>query len=262
MIVREINLPPANRRCSMFPVWVKKAQGLRDRGLGWIRIFKSLQSECNPPKSITQVRYWLNPNTRAKKHAYDRIRQKTMRREIAAKQHIYYLEHREEYLKKMHEYRLRTLVVRRKQNHEYCRTHTKEKHNYDIAYINKNRQRIYTRQHIWAKTTIGRLCSQRGCHSRRAKIIKADGSGFTCRDILILWETQQGRCHWCQTLMARTGSKYQASYCNIDHVVPLARGGKHDISNIVLSCHRCNIRKGKKLPQEWQHEIARNQSST
>lgn len=37
----------------------------------------------------------------------------------------------------------------------------------------------------------------------------------------------------------------------VDHVVPISRGGPHDIDNFVLSCKRCNSRKWDRLPGEY-----------
>ncbi len=37
-----------------------------------------------------------------------------------------------------------------------------------------------------------------------------------------------------------------------DHVIPLSRGGTHDIDNLVPACSKCNLSKGSKLPAvEW-----------
>lgn len=38
---------------------------------------------------------------------------------------------------------------------------------------------------------------------------------------------------------------------SIDHVVPISRGGKHVIENIVPACRTCNSSKGAKLLDEW-----------
>ena len=37
----------------------------------------------------------------------------------------------------------------------------------------------------------------------------------------------------------------------IDHVVPLSRGGEHDITNIVPACQSCNSAKGCRFMSEW-----------
>ena len=38
----------------------------------------------------------------------------------------------------------------------------------------------------------------------------------------------------------------------VDHVVPIARGGDHDEMNLVPACRSCNASKGKKLMSEWK----------
>lgn len=47
---------------------------------------------------------------------------------------------------------------------------------------------------------------------------------------------------------------YCGSYENptIDHVVPIVRGGKHSIGNIVVACKSCNSQKNRKTITEWR----------
>lgn len=58
-------------------------------------------------------------------------------------------------------------------------------------------------------------------------------------------------------LMLRDG--HQCQYCarrapvrdlNIDHVLPRSRGGPDSWENLVTACRPCNLRKGKKTPDE------------
>lgn len=37
----------------------------------------------------------------------------------------------------------------------------------------------------------------------------------------------------------------------MDHVVPLSRGGRHSIGNLVPACSKCNLSKGNKYLAEW-----------
>jgi 5-methylcytosine-specific restriction endonuclease McrA len=39
-------------------------------------------------------------------------------------------------------------------------------------------------------------------------------------------------------------------YPERDHVVPRSRGGSNDLSNLVLACQGCNVRKGARLLSE------------
>ena len=38
---------------------------------------------------------------------------------------------------------------------------------------------------------------------------------------------------------------------SLDHVVPLSRGGTHEIDNLLPACRSCNSSKGAKLLEEW-----------
>ncbi len=56
------------------------------------------------------------------------------------------------------------------------------------------------------------------------------------------------RCVYCAT-------KLDAHSATLDHVVPLARGGAHEVGNLVASCAPCNRLKGDTMPNEF---FARN----
>lgn len=52
---------------------------------------------------------------------------------------------------------------------------------------------------------------------------------------------------------------YHCAYCNgmfqqIDHFIPLSRGGRNDSKNMVPACKPCNLSKGDKMPMEWCFE--------
>jgi len=77
---------------------------------------------------------------------------------------------------------------------------------------------------------------------RRARLASAEGV-LTVADIHRQLKSQGGHCWWCGSNL---GNKW-----HVDHVIPLSRGGKNDPSNIVITCPRCNLSKGSKLPHEW-----------
>ncbi len=71
------------------------------------------------------------------------------------------------------------------------------------------------------------------------------------------WETliQKGHCHFCQQTVG-------ADNLTMDHLVPLARGGKSTRGNIVPACQICNKKKQLETPVETlldQIKIERNQ---
>ncbi|MGH9316927.1 MAG: HNH endonuclease [Thermoanaerobaculia bacterium] len=52
-----------------------------------------------------------------------------------------------------------------------------------------------------------------------------------------IYARDNGRCRWC-------GAGLSFKEATLDHLVPLARNGKHEIANVILSCKSCNLSKG------------------
>lgn len=80
-------------------------------------------------------------------------------------------------------------------------------------------------------------------HNSRGRSAGVGGS-IAADDVRHHLHSQKGRCYWCGTPVADA--------FEIDHVVPLSRGGPNEPDNIVVSCTPCNRSKGNKLPEEWQ----------
>lgn len=73
-------------------------------------------------------------------------------------------------------------------------------------------------------------------------------SGKVSSDIVqTLLAQQGGKCVYCQ-------ADLQQGY-HIDHRIPLALDGKHEDDNIQLLCPPCNMKKGKKHPDQFEKEI-------
>lgn len=60
---------------------------------------------------------------------------------------------------------------------------------------------------------------------------------FTIKDIILQYGD---KCFYC-------GSKFD----QIDHYIPLSRGGSHTLENVRPSCEHCNLTKSNKLPEEF-----------
>jgi 5-methylcytosine-specific restriction endonuclease McrA len=54
----------------------------------------------------------------------------------------------------------------------------------------------------------------------------------------------KGVCHYC-------GKEVPPKELTLDHVVPLARGGRSTKGNCVPACKECNNQKKNLLPVEW-----------
>lgn len=55
----------------------------------------------------------------------------------------------------------------------------------------------------------------------------------------------KGICHYC-------GQNVPATELTMDHIVPIARGGKSTRNNLAPCCKTCNNRKKTMLPMEWE----------
>jgi 5-methylcytosine-specific restriction enzyme A len=53
----------------------------------------------------------------------------------------------------------------------------------------------------------------------------------------------KGTCHYCQ-------EKFEKARLTMDHVVPVARGGRSTKGNVVVSCKECNNKKRWMTPAE------------
>lgn len=62
-------------------------------------------------------------------------------------------------------------------------------------------------------------------------------------------QTAKGVCWYCGRQVGHAG-------LTMDHVVPLARGGRSTRSNLVPCCKDCNTRKKTSLPLEWEEYMA------
>lgn len=63
----------------------------------------------------------------------------------------------------------------------------------------------------------------------------------------------RGRCAYCGD---------GATVLHMDHVVPLSKGGRHGIGNVVPACHGCNMAKGSKFLAVWRYKHASYQRRT
>ena len=53
-----------------------------------------------------------------------------------------------------------------------------------------------------------------------------------------------GICHYCK-------GQFAPKELTMDHVIPIARGGRSEKFNLVPCCKECNTKKKQLLPTEW-----------
>ena len=114
-----------------------------------------------------------------------------------------------------------------------------------LNYRNRNRDKINARDARRRKDRpeLSRLYASK----RRARKIAAGGS-HTIEDIEKLLRVQKHRC-----ANPRCRKSIRKKY-HVDHVIPLARGGSDDKTNLQLLCIPCNLIKGAKDPIVWAQQ--------
>lgn len=80
--------------------------------------------------------------------------------------------------------------------------------------------------------------------NRRSRELGAEGE-HTRQNIHAILRLQGRKCYYCGVHLARF---------DVDHFIPLSRGGTNYPDNLVVCCGSCNSSKGARLPWEWRPE--------
>jgi 5-methylcytosine-specific restriction endonuclease McrA len=76
-----------------------------------------------------------------------------------------------------------------------------------------------------------------------AKLKKSAGGSYSAEDINAIRDKLNDQCAYCMTDLKGSGE--------IDHMLPISRGGNNDASNLTLSCRACNRDKHNKTSAEF-----------
>jgi 5-methylcytosine-specific restriction endonuclease McrA len=110
---------------------------------------------------------------------------------------------------------------------------------YDRQWYLENRERVLEACRQWRRAN-PELAIQRS--QRRRALIAETTLGEV--DLVALWDEQGGTCALCaEHIDADLGYPDPMSK-SIDHIVPLAKGGTHEQSNLQWTHLVCNLRKG------------------
>ena len=103
----------------------------------------------------------------------------------------------------------------------------------------------------WHRRYMAKNPEKRREKKNRYRARKLNQLGVISKGIILrLLAAQEYRCAACETDI-RPPQPY-----HLDHIIPLARGGMHDDSNLQCLCPPCNQSKGAKLPAEWEAALA------
>lgn len=98
----------------------------------------------------------------------------------------------------------------------------------------------------WARANPAARAAIANQHKARRRVwveTNPGGVGVTSRDWINLVRHYRNLCAYCG---GNTGG------IHMDHVIPVSRGGRHAIGNVLPACQACNLAKGAKLLAEWK----------
>ena len=109
-------------------------------------------------------------------------------------------------------------------------------------YNRKNREAYNAKLRRWRRNNPDKV--QVWVRNRRAKIKQSAGT-HSLEDINRLLVAQGFRCVYCPADLSDRANR------EVDHIVPISRGGSNDVSNIQMLCKSCNRTKRAQLPEEF-----------
>lgn len=121
------------------------------------------------------------------------------------------------------------------------------KSRYDVTYRERNPGKCNARAKEWRRKNPEKRSAIMKSYSARRRANCADGDSTAA---IYEWEKAAVKvCYWC-------GKKCAKDY-HVDHYEPLARGGRHVITNLVIACPPCNRKKNAKDPFDFAASLGR-----
>ena len=106
-------------------------------------------------------------------------------------------------------------------------------------------------QSDWATQNPGKVRATRA--RRRARELRAASDQWSWKDIEKIYARQAGLCYYCRIELN--------GVFDVEHKIPLCRGGSDRLENICCSCEPCNQRKSRKTDEEFSSVLASEASS-
>jgi len=105
-----------------------------------------------------------------------------------------------------------------------------------------SRKQLIEKSTMWAKENKeARRAISKSYKGRRRSIERCGINGVQLKNWL---ELQIKICNWCN---ANCSEKFE-----IDHIIPLSRGGSHEVDNLTIACPSCNRQKSNKMPEDFK----------
>ena len=133
-----------------------------------------------------------------------------------------------------------------KEKAEYRESNRKLLADKQKEYYRENKERIRDYGKMYRATEQGKTVKRNSDHKRRTLTKNGD---VTVQQLKELYLTAKN-CYWCNTKLNKNNT-------HLDHLMPLSKGGEHTLSNLVISCRKCNLSKNAKDPIEFANKLGR-----
>jgi 5-methylcytosine-specific restriction endonuclease McrA len=145
----------------------------------------------------------------------------------------------------------------RTENREYLNKQKRQYHEankpailaYKKKYHIENRAAGVARVNAWRKSNPEAAREHKTARRYRAQAGEPGGA-VTARDLRRILKAQRGRCAACASDLQKLGR-------HLDHIEPLARGGRHAPANLQYLCPPCNMSKSARDPIEFMQSLGR-----
>ncbi len=115
--------------------------------------------------------------------------------------------------------------------------------NYNSSYMSTEHGQRTRKDYAkyYATTPNGKAAHVRGASKRRALKLNSTIQNYSYQEKIERFDMFNNKCGYC-------GKQDQLSE---DHFIPLTKGGKHFLTNIVPACKSCNSSKHNSMPEDW-----------
>ena len=164
--------------------------------------------------------------------------QQANREKVAEYKKQYYQENRKKIEKRQKQYRQENREKIAERGKQYYQENREQITEQQKQYYQANREKIAKKQKQYQQANPEKLKAR----NQKRRALKRDAAGnATAAEIQARFDYHGNRCYYCGC-----DGKMQ-----IEHRIPLSRGGTHYPANIVPACQSCNFSKGTKTESEF-----------
>lgn len=110
------------------------------------------------------------------------------------------------------------------------------------SYRRRDKNRLAAQAAKWAQAHPEKKREHRRKNNQRRRAMKRSGP-VEAVDAIVVWERDRGRCHICRQMVS-------LRQMELDHIMPLSRGGWHTYANVKAAHHDCNNWKNARSLKE------------